>query len=77
MFLWGLSVSDNENDNDNEVPSKRKKHGKTEVLHCVEAFDCDKNIRQAAIEMGDTQLLAKLSEGDLIARGQIPQELHE
>ena len=28
----------------------------------------DRNIRECAIRMGDTKLLAKLSEGDMVAR---------
>ena len=39
-----------------------------ETLHCVESFNCDDYVRQAMTEMGDTKLLAKLSEGDMIAR---------
>ena len=37
------------------------------LLHKVGTFTFDKNIRECATHLGDTKILAKLSEGDMIA----------
>ncbi len=47
---------------------KGNKETRNQTLHRVTTFNRDANIWQAALQMGDTKLLAKLSEGDLIAR---------
>ena len=41
---------------------------KSRLLHHVRTFARDFNIREAATQMGDTKVLAKLSEGDIMAR---------
>ena len=41
---------------------------KSHFIHCITSLNRDSNIREAATDMSDTQLLVKLSEGDLIAR---------
>ena len=46
-----------------------KKH-----IHCVESFNRDDYVRQAATQMGDAKLWAKLSEGYMIAREACYQE---
>ena len=41
---------------------------KSKQLHRVTSFNRDSNIREAATVLGDTKLLVKLAEGDLIAQ---------
>ena len=49
--------------------SGAKKNEKSSTfLHRVTTMNRDQNIRECAIQMGDTKLLAKLSEGDMGAR---------
>ena len=43
------------------------KEEKSRLLHRVKTFARDVNIREAATQMGDTKVLAKLSEGDMMA----------
>ena len=47
---------------------KRTKYVKSHFLHRIRYLNQDSTIRKTATEMGDTQLLAKLSEEDLTAR---------
>ena len=44
------------------------KDAKDQRLHRVTSINRDANVREAARQMGDTKVLAKLSEGDMIAR---------
>ena len=44
------------------------KHIKKHLLHRVGSFNLDNYVRLAATQMGDTNPLAKLSEGDMVAR---------
>ena len=44
------------------------KEGKSRLLHRVKTFARDVNIREATTQMGDTKVLAKLSEGEMMAR---------
>ena len=44
------------------------KHTKKHFIHRVESFNRDNSVRQAATQTGDTKLLVKLSEEDMIAR---------
>ena len=48
--------------------NKLTKEMKCDQLHRVTSFNRDSNIRQVAASLGDTKLLAKLAEGDLITR---------
>ena len=47
---------------------KRTKNVKSYFIHCITSLNRDSDIREAATKMSHTQLLVKLSEGDLIAR---------
>ena len=44
------------------------KEEKSRLLHRVKTFARDVNIREAATQMDDTKVLAKLSEGDMMTR---------
>ena len=44
------------------------KDDKEKLLHLVASFEVDQNVREAATQMEDTSIIAKLSEGDFIAR---------
>ena len=48
--------------------NKLTKEMKCKQLHRVASFNRDSNIREAVTALADTKLLAKLAEGDLIAR---------
>ena len=48
--------------------NKLTKEMKSKQLQRVTSFNRDSTIREAATALGDTKLLAKLAEGDLIAR---------
>ena len=37
-------------------------------LHLVASFEVEQNLREAATQIEDTSIIAKLSEGDLLAR---------
>ena len=56
----------------NEVGSfssdAKKNEKNSTFLHRVTTMNRDRNILECAIQMGDTKLLAKLSEGDMVAR---------
>ena len=41
---------------------------KSKLLHLVKTFTRNANIREATTQMGDIKILAKLSEGDIMAR---------
>ena len=43
------------------------KEEKSRLLQCVKTLARDVNIREAATQMGNTKVLAKLSEGDMMA----------
>ena len=47
---------------------KNKKCYNSRFIHRITSLNRDSNIRKTTTEMGGTQLLAKLLEGDLIAR---------
>ena len=50
-------------------PSNRmNEEEKSRLLHRFKTFARDVNMREAATQMGDTKVLAKLSEGDIMAR---------
>ena len=57
-----------EDETPSQVMYKRTKDVKSQFLHHITSLNQDSNIRKAATELGETQLLAKLSEGDLIAQ---------
>ena len=44
------------------------KDGKDQIVHKVNTLEIHQNVSQAAKEMKDTKTLAKLAEGDMIAR---------
>ena len=48
--------------------NKLTKEMKSKQLHRVTSFNRDSNIREATTALGDTKLLVKLAEGDLITR---------
>ena len=39
-----------------------------QIVHKVNALEIHQNVSQAAIKMEDTKILAKLAEGDMVAR---------
>ena len=54
--------------NEETQPSNRmNKEEKSRLLQCVKTLARDVNIREAATQMGNTKVLAKLSEGDMMA----------
>ena len=53
---------------DEEWSNRMNKEEKSNLLHRVKTFARDGNIREAATQMGDTKILAKLAEGDMVAR---------
>ena len=57
-----------EDETPSQVMYERTKDVKSHFLHRITSLNRNLNIRKAATEMGDIQLLAKLSKGDLIAR---------
>ena len=50
------------------IQTTRLNKDKQKLLHLVASFEVDQNVREAATQMEDTSIIAKLSEGDLIAR---------
>ena len=53
--------------NEEAQPSNRmNKEEKSRLLHRVKTLARDVNIREAATQMGNTKVLAKLSEGDMM-----------
>ena len=54
-------------DEETQPSNHMNKEEKSRLLHHVKTFARDVNIREAATQMGDTKVLAKLSEGDMMA----------
>ena len=55
-------------DEETQPSNRMNKEEKSRLLHCIKTFARDINIREAATQMGDSKVLAKLSEGNTMAR---------
>ena len=55
-------------DEETQPSNRMNKEEKSRLLHRVKTFARDVNIREAATQMDDTKVLAKLSEGDMMTR---------
>ena len=54
-------------DEETQPSNRMNKEEKSRLLHCTKTFASDVNIREAATQMGNTKVAAKLSEGDMMA----------
>ena len=54
-------------DEETQPSDRMNKEEKSRLLHRIKTFARDVNIREAATQMSDTKVLAKLSEGDMMA----------